>query len=725
LDTLLSKVTKYEEKLHSVESLALSMQNMLNELIFSKSSSLMTNQGSLFPIAAPLGPAALAFHSLPVTSPLSDGSVIMPASYSSAASSLPGLKEEGAGQGDLSPSAQNQPKAPPPSVESSWKSTGEPLTVGYNQQHPAVERYRSDSDSSSTGKGERGGSEGSGIGGGVITTASDRVTREGLLRSVSSTSQQQGGGGGGGYSVASPLSAATTTTLITSSTSSYAPHIAGIPGADYTSSLGPLVDENNVKRLQQLSYLGDTSYLEALPEEWNALSSSFDELDGFLAYSLPQLPQLQYRSSALALLKRLVRAIIGVMSYDIGFYPIRCFLSDDGIKLTVMLNQTQLAFWQTTLTDKLKHFIDNTLETNRFLEQSQSDQLDDCRILLNHHLKSVQQGLISERALSSMPASVGSAYKVIGVIDNLEFEVTANNRSELCFLEFYEEIDILIGQNHLFKRSVILIRSWWMYEAPSYVANELNSNPAMGGMGGVTSPMYGNVSNQSGIQEISSLFPSDNILVIMIISIFNRFHQQITHPFLALLLFLKEYSSFDYYNAAISIFGPLSYENDTSNQPKLIFPTYYQLISIEMIEKYWRLFNLQDPLNIEPPSGHPKPQLDASMKFELLKTSMFRAIQRFPRYGGYDILHPFTCSNMIDDKLTNRKLMLINKMFSIGYSTVNDLMKKASEGVLMVKDIPSYFFPVMMEKLVKNKYRLDAVNNVVPAPGVDPAWYDV
>ena len=47
--------------------------------------------------------------------------------------------------------------------------------------------------------------------------------------------------------------------------------------------------------------------------------------------------------------------------------------------------------------------------------------------------------------------------------------LTANQREQLCFAAFLEEVDALVGQGHLFKRSLLLSRAWWSYEAGSYV----------------------------------------------------------------------------------------------------------------------------------------------------------------------------------------------------------------------------------------------------------------
>ena len=51
----------------------------------------------------------------------------------------------------------------------------------------------------------------------------------------------------------------------------------------------------------------------------------------------------------------------------------------------------------------------------------------------------------------------------------LRVEIVVNVRTDLCMLAFVEEFSGLVGQDNLFKRSLLLIRAWWVYETASYV----------------------------------------------------------------------------------------------------------------------------------------------------------------------------------------------------------------------------------------------------------------
>jgi hypothetical protein len=180
---------------------------------------------------------------------------------------------------------------------------------------------------------------------------------------------------------------------------------------------------------------------------------------------------------------------------------------------------------------------------------------------VNHNVRNVS--IINE----------GFTNKVVCAIDSLDVEISANNRTELCFLAFLEDLSNLIGKNHLLKRSMLFIRAWWYYETANYVKTQIKH------------------------------YLSDFSLCMMIVSVFNRYSEAITTPFLALLFFLREFSSYDGRLQVISLQGLLSFQSETSNQPFLRLPQPSHLISLEMMEKYWKLFNLNDPLNAETPSG--------------------------------------------------------------------------------------------------------------------------
>lgn len=110
-------------------------------------------------------------------------------------------------------------------------------------------------------------------------------------------------------------------------------------------------------------------------------------------------------------------------------------------------------------------------------------------------------------------------------VKNISVDISFNQMagpSALCFLE---QVDQLIGQDHLFKRSIILIKAWCFYESRILGAH------------------HGLISTYA--------------LQILVLNIINVFHSSLPDPLAVLYKFLDYYSAFDWDNYCVSINGPI------------------------------------------------------------------------------------------------------------------------------------------------------------------------
>lgn len=220
--------------------------------------------------------------------------------------------------------------------------------------------------------------------------------------------------------------------------------------------------------------------------------------------------QLAFRTAVFAVLKQQVRNALSTLSYEIGYYPLQAFLPDDPIKLTLVICQGQMAYWHSNLSDRMKM----VAESGDF-DYQLCDVPDE-----------LYQEIVSK--LSNINViNEPSGYKVLCSIDGLEIEISANARTDLCLNAFLDEIAVLVGQNNLFKKAILLVRSWWYYET-SQVVNSAVSH-----------------------------YLSDSCLMIMIVAVFNVYHASIKTPLQAFYLFLKMYENYDGKNEAITVQGKL------------------------------------------------------------------------------------------------------------------------------------------------------------------------
>ncbi|KAK9723683.1 hypothetical protein RND81_05G017700 [Saponaria officinalis] len=111
------------------------------------------------------------------------------------------------------------------------------------------------------------------------------------------------------------------------------------------------------------------------------------------------------------------------------------------------------------------------------------------------------------------------------LVQNIVVDISFNQIGGLCALGLLEEIDRLIGKDHLFKRSIILIKAWCYYESRILGAH------------------HGLISTYA--------------LETLVLYIFHLFHSFLDGPLAVLHKFLDYFSKFDWENLCVSLSGPV------------------------------------------------------------------------------------------------------------------------------------------------------------------------
>ncbi|KAH6766075.1 PAP/OAS1 substrate-binding domain superfamily [Perilla frutescens var. hirtella] len=111
------------------------------------------------------------------------------------------------------------------------------------------------------------------------------------------------------------------------------------------------------------------------------------------------------------------------------------------------------------------------------------------------------------------------------LVRNTVIDMSFNQLGGLSTLCFLEQVDRLVGRNHLFKRSIILIKAWCYYESRILGAH------------------HGLISTYA--------------LETLVLYIFHLYHSSLHGPLVVLYRFLEYYSKFDWENYCISLKGPV------------------------------------------------------------------------------------------------------------------------------------------------------------------------
>ncbi|KAK1428606.1 hypothetical protein QVD17_17445 [Tagetes erecta] len=111
------------------------------------------------------------------------------------------------------------------------------------------------------------------------------------------------------------------------------------------------------------------------------------------------------------------------------------------------------------------------------------------------------------------------------LVQDIVIDISFNQLGGLCTLCFLEQVDRLAGKDHLFKRSIILIKAWCYYESRILGAH------------------HGLISTYA--------------LETLVLYIFHVFHASLNGPLEVLYRFLDYYAKFDWDNYCISLDGPV------------------------------------------------------------------------------------------------------------------------------------------------------------------------
>ncbi|KAF1328127.1 DNA polymerase sigma, partial [Globisporangium splendens] len=146
-------------------------------------------------------------------------------------------------------------------------------------------------------------------------------------------------------------------------------------------------------------------------------------------------------------------------------------------------------------------------------------------------------------------------------IDNVSVDLTANRVGALGALMLLDAMDAQVGQAHLLKKSLVLIKAWCIHESNTYTASSGSSTSpySMGPAGGAaaaTSPNT-NAGPHSVLGSSHGAFSTYAINTV-VMGLFNQYGAKITHPLQALFLFLDRMAEFPWHEAAMTLHGPIA-----------------------------------------------------------------------------------------------------------------------------------------------------------------------
>ncbi|GKC83264.1 hypothetical protein Tco_1138981, partial [Tanacetum coccineum] len=199
------------------------------------------------------------------------------------------------------------------------------------------------------------------------------------------------------------------------------------------------------------------------------------------------------RNAVADYVQRLIMKCFPCQVFTFGSVPLKTYLPDGDIDLTAFSHNANLKdSWATEVRDMLE-------------TEEKNENAEFC-------VKEVQY--------------IQAEVKLIKcLVENIVVDISFNQLGGLCTLCFLEEVDNLINHNHLFKRSIILIKAWCYYESRILGAH------------------HGLISTYA--------------LETLVLYIFHVFNNSFTGPLEVLYRFLEFFSNFDWENFCVSLWGPV------------------------------------------------------------------------------------------------------------------------------------------------------------------------
>ncbi len=459
--------------------------------------------------------------------------------------------------------------------------------------------------------------------------------------------------------------------------------------------------------------------LSAIPvnDEVNILDGVVEELIEMLK---PHDAQITFRKSVRSFIAKQVRKTLSSRVVETGIHAINSFLPDDVLRLAVVIWRGHSAQWQAVLSDRFSRLAAASEGDAEALEMIADEE--DCQSVgdlsettpySKHSDNSLKSIVINTSTLATGSHSPDDC-KLQILVDGFPVEIFSNPRDEICLLALFEDVSILVKKDFLFKRSLLLIRAWWVYETTSYIGCPMKH------------------------------YLSDMAITVMVCAIFNQYHLRIHQPVQALCYFLAEYSSFDWSKNAISLQGIVPFPSDSDSQPFLRSADLSDLVTDSLLSKYLEVINSSFVSSTSSIPHTPLPSTslrgtEASVgtigdalssstsnkttanfqsnptnapSFDAIKNEL-APLQKFER-REINIVHPLSVSNMVTDKLNTRRAKRIIKVFQMGARNLHTTLRTIYSGATLASLPINNFFRGIVSRF-SNGWRPDVWGNSLPS----------
>ncbi len=367
-----------------------------------------------------------------------------------------------------------------------------------------------------------------------------------------------------------------TSTCSHHSTGSIASHTMSVGGDARCLTLGSDVGPEEVKGIWNASLMlevgvhgtGDGLQLDLVPT--NVKPCNIDRRVAELLRVISPTPiALEYRESVVNFISKVVSHALGTWCFAVGSFALNSYLPDEDISLCTYLCRGQEPTWCFKVNELLcKESSNRACERENEYENSREDKGDvsspskiECLEVggrtdnsssskkMDHHIHQLSY----VNFINSYPFQ-----RISCAVDNkVAIKITANCLDDFVVYVLYEDVNKLLGKDHLFKQSILLIKAWWLYESRTY----------------------------TGFKMINHV--NEATLFALIFAVVNVHHERLHTPLQVLAMFFHMYGTLSWEDNVVGPAGPVprhAYRAYTAST----YPS-SMLVSYDMITHYMNL----------------------------------------------------------------------------------------------------------------------------------------
>ena len=162
------------------------------------------------------------------------------------------------------------------------------------------------------------------------------------------------------------------------------------------------------------------------------------------------------RNEASGKVKSVLKAALGAPAHAIGSVPLGTFLKNDANVLSVFVNAAQEKLWFTSVAEFFCRLATLPADGRKSAEGIAEVESVLAEMKLDGEEDSVRRWAQGIKEVKFVPASRTVVCEVAG----MRVEIHANRIDELCKLGLFEQIDRTLGANHVFKRTLLMVKSF-------------------------------------------------------------------------------------------------------------------------------------------------------------------------------------------------------------------------------------------------------------------------